>query len=140
MASDTAQIVPDFREVKIALRYPLRTIGKDELHSITCDFSAMRARDYTTAIQIGRRLCGGALDSSYRNGSPEFRIGLAWAAALHGTPGLCMDDIDNLSPADMEALDFAALDFLAGEQTAPGKECSESSPHSQGGLTPTCSP
>lgn len=105
----------DFSNIKIKLRAPIHTIGNALLGELECDFTALRARDYTIAIQVERRLLGGASGATYRNGSPEFRIGLAWAAALHGTPGLCLDDIDALSPLDFEALDFAALDFSAGE-------------------------
>ena len=84
------------------------------------DFDAIRGRDYALLSRIEKMLKGDGADLSFsavsKQASPEFRTGLAWVAAMRGTKGLCLDDINSLSLRDLLDLSGEAVDFFLQER------------------------
>ena len=77
----------------------------DEIDTLNLDYDSLSMGDLKTANRIASMIAGGDI-GEVNNGSvsprldPNVRIGIAWAAAIKGTPGLTMNDVLKLSLVD----------------------------------------
>ena len=110
---------------------PLYTAGGAVLSELRLDFSKIRGRDYALISRIESRLKGDTLSLSVgslnKQASPEWRCAVSWVAAIRGTKGLCMDDIDALSLHDLLALESEAIPFLVRSVSKPSSGTPSSS-------------
>ena len=101
---------------RMELVEPLYTAGGAVLNELRLDFSKIRGRDYALISRIESRLKGDTLSLSVgslnKQASPEWRCAVSWVAAIRGTKGLCLDDIDALSLHDLLALESEAIPFF----------------------------
>ena len=108
---------------RMELVEPLNTAGGAVLNELRLDFSKIRGRDYALISRIESRLKGDTLSLSAgslnKQASPEWRCAVSWVAAIRGTKGLCLDDIDALSLHDLLALESEAIPFLVRSVSKP---------------------
>ena len=108
---------------RIELVEPLYTAGGAVLNELRLDFSKIRGRDYALISRIESRLKGDTLSLSVgslnKQASPEWRCAVSWVAAIRGTKGICLDDIDALSLHDLLALESEAIPFLVRSVSRP---------------------
>ena len=108
---------------RMELVEPLYTAGGAVLNELRLDFSKIRGRDYTLISRIESRLKGDTISLSVgslnKQASPEWRCAVSWVAAIRGTKGLCLDDIDALSLHDLLALESEAIPFLVRSVSRP---------------------
>lgn len=108
---------------RMELVEPLYTAGGAVLNELRLDFSKIRGRDYALISRIESRLKGDTLSLSVgslnKQASPEWRCAVSWVAAIRGTKGLCLDDIDALSLHDLLALESEAIPFLVRPVSKP---------------------
>ena len=108
---------------RMELAEPLYTAGGAVLNELRLDFSRIRGRDYALISRIESRLKGDTLSLSVgslnKQASPEWRCAVSWVAAIRGTKGLCLDDIDALSLHDLLALESEAIPFLVRSVSRP---------------------
>lgn len=77
----------------------------NEIDALNLDYDALSMGDLKTANRIANMIAEGNI-GEVNNGSvsprldPNVRIGIAWAAAIKGTPGLTMNDVLKLSLVD----------------------------------------
>ena len=77
----------------------------NEIDTLNLDYDALSMGDLKTANRIANMIAEGNI-GEVNNGSvsqrldPNVRIGIAWAAAIKGTPGLTMNDVLKLSLVD----------------------------------------
>ena len=104
------------KRVIIQLNDPLHTLGGQEFRKLTLDFSQIKTRDFALISRIEARLKGASdsfsLENMSKAASTEWRLAFSWVAAIRGTKGVCVDDIDNLSIIDAMELSKEALPFL----------------------------
>ena len=117
---------------RMELVEPLYTAGGAVLSELRLDFSKIRGRDYALISRIESRLKGDALSLSVgslnKQASPEWRCAVSWVAAIRGTKGLCLDDIDALSLHDLLALESEAIPFLVRSASRPSSGTPSSCP------------
>ena len=117
---------------RMELVEPLYTAGGAVLNELRLDFSKIRGRDYALISRIESRLKGDTLSLSVgslnKQASPEWRCAVSWVAAIRGTKGLCLDDIDALSLHDLLALESEAIPFLVRSVSRPSSGTPSSSP------------
>lgn len=117
---------------RMELVEPLYTAGGAVLNELRLDFSKIRGRDYALISRIESRLKGDTLSLSVgslnKQASPEWRCAVSWVAAIRGTKGLCLDDIDALSLHDLLALESEAIPFLVRSVSKPSSGTPSSSP------------
>lgn len=117
---------------RMELVEPLNTAGGEVLSELRLDFSKIRGRDYALISRIESRLKGDTLSLSVgslnKQASPEWRCAVSWVAAIRGTKGLCLDDIDALSLHDLLALESEAIPFLVRSVSKPSSGTPSSSP------------
>lgn len=95
------------------LRKPLNTLGGEKIEELSFDFEALTPMDYRNILSIESRLKGQNVELTVsRKTSSEFRIASAWIAAVKGTKGVCMDDIDRLSFLDLLEMDTIGSAFI----------------------------
>ena len=108
---------------RMELAEPLYTAGGAVLNELRLDFSKIRGRDYALISRIESRLKGDTLSLSVgslnKQASPEWRCAVSWVAAIRGTKGLCLDDIDALSLHDLLALEGESIPFLVRSVSKP---------------------
>lgn len=108
---------------RMELVEPLYTAGGAVLSELRLDFSKIRGRDYALISRIESRLKGDTLSLSVgslnKQASPEWRCAVSWVAAIRGTKGLCLDDIDALSLHDLLALEGESIPFLVRSVSKP---------------------
>lgn len=108
---------------KMELVEPLYTAGGAVLNELRLDFSKIRGRDYALISRIESRLKGDTLSLSVgslnKQASPEWRCAVSWVAAIRGTKGLCLDDIDALSLHDLLELEGESIPFLVRSVSRP---------------------
>lgn len=108
---------------RMELVEPLYTAGGAVLNELRLDFSKIRGRDYTLISRIESRLKGDTISLSVgslnKQASPEWRCAVSWVAAIRGTKGLCLDDMDALSLHDLLALESEAIPFLVRSVSKP---------------------
>ena len=111
-----AETLSDDLVSRMELVEPLYTAGGAVLNELRLDFSKIRGRDYPLISRIASRLKGDTLSLSVgslnKQASPEWRCAVSWVAAIRGTKGLCLDDIDALSLDDILALESEAIPIL----------------------------
>lgn len=111
---------------------PLSALNGSTYTTLTLDFDAVRGRDYALISRIEKNLKGDGADLSFasvsKQASPEFRAGLSWVAAMRGTKGLCLDDINSLSLRDLLNLSGESVDFFLQERSQTSSETPSSSP------------
>lgn len=116
---------------KMELVEPLYTAGGAVLNELRLDFSKIRGRDYALISRIESRLKGDTLSLSVgslnKQASPEWRCAVSWVAAIRGTKGLCLDDIDALSLHDLLALEGESIPFLVRSVSRPSSGTPSSS-------------
>ena len=117
---------------RMELVEPLYTAGGAVLNELRLDFSKIRGRDYALISRIESRLKGDTLSLSVgslnKQASPEWRCAVSWVAAIRGTKGLCLDDIDALSLHDLLALEGESIPFLVRSVSKPSSGTPSSSP------------
>lgn len=117
---------------RMELVEPLYTAGGVVLNELRLDFSKIRGRDYTLISRIESRLKGDTISLSVgslnKQASPEWRCAVSWVAAIRGTKGLCLDDMDALSLHDLLALESEAIPFLVRSVSKPSSGTPSSSP------------
>lgn len=117
---------------RMELVEPLYTAGGAVLSELRLDFSKIRGRDYVLISRIESRLKGDTLSLSVgslnKQASPEWRCAVSWVAALRGTKGLCLDDMDALSLHDLLALESEAIPFLVRPVSKPSSGTPSSCP------------
>ena len=117
---------------RMELVEPLYTAGGEVLNELRLDFSKIRGRDYALISRIESRLKGDTLSLSVgslnKQASPEWRCAVSWVAAIRGTKGLCLDDIDALSLHDLLALESEAIPFLVRSVSKPSSGTPSYSP------------
>ena len=117
---------------RMELVEPLHTAGGAVLNELRLDFSKIRGRDYALISRIESRLKGDTLSLSVgslnKQASPEWRCAVSWVAAIRGTKGLCLDDIDALSLHDLLALEGESIPFLVRSVSKPSSGTPSSSP------------
>lgn len=117
---------------RMGLVEPLYTAGGAVLSELRLDFSKIRGRDYALISRIESRLKGDTLSLSVgslnKQASPEWRCAVSWVAAIRGTKGLCLDDIDALSLHDLLALESEAIPFLVRSVSKPSSGTPSSCP------------
>ena len=108
---------------RMELVEPLNTAGGAVLNELRLDFSKIRGRDYALISRIESRLKGDQLSLSVgslnKQASPEWRCAVSWVAAIRGTKGLCLDDMDALSLHDLLALEGESIPFLVRSVSRP---------------------
>lgn len=108
---------------KMDLVEPLYTAGGAVLNELRLDFGKIRGRDYALISRIESRLKGDTMSLSVgslnKQASPEWRCAVSWVAAIRGTKGLCLDDMDALSLHDLLALESEAIPFLVRSVSKP---------------------
>lgn len=102
----------------LTLSKPINSISGNTIDELKFDFDALTTIDYKQAIKLEYKLKGDAsviidINSWSKSTSSEFRIATAWIAAIKGTPGLVLDDIDKLSFGDMLSLEKKSIFFIA---------------------------
>lgn len=102
----------------LTLSKPINSISGNTINELKFDFDALTIIDYKQAIKLEYKLKGEAssildINSWSKSTSSEFRIATAWIAAIKGTPGLVLDDIDKLSFKDMLSLEQKSIFFIA---------------------------
>ena len=116
---------------KMELVEPLYTAGGAVLNELRLDFSKIRGRDYALISRIESRLKGDTISLSVgslnKQASPEWRCAVSWVAAIRGTKGLCLDDIDAMSLHDLLALESEAIPFLVRSVSKPSSGTPSSS-------------
>lgn len=117
---------------KMTLQEPLITLGGVTLEELTLDFGAIKGRDYALISRLEKHLKGDGADLNFGNlskqASPEWRAAVSWVAAMRGTKGLCMDDLDGLSLHDILELESSAIPFLV-RHSKPSSPTPSSSPN-----------
>ena len=117
---------------RMELVEPLYTAGGAVLSELRLDFGKIRGRDYALISRIESRLKGDTLSLSVgslnKQASPEWRCAVSWVAAIRGTKGLCLDDIDALSLHDLLALEGESIPFLVRSVSKPSSGTPSSSP------------
>lgn len=117
---------------RMELVEPLNTAGGEVLNELRLDFSKIRGRDYALISRIESRLKGDTLSLSVgslnKQASPEWRCAVSWVAAIRGTKGLCLDDIDALSLHDLLALEGESIPFLVRSVSKPSSGTPSSCP------------
>lgn len=117
---------------KMELVEPLYTAGGAVLNELRLDFSKIRGRDYALISRIESRLKGDTISLSVgslnKQASPEWRCAVSWVAAIRGTKGLCLDDMDALSLHDLLALESEAIPFLVRSVSKPSSGTPSSCP------------
>lgn len=101
------------------LKTQISAIGGDTISELHFDWEHLGLSDYRQILRIEAKLRG--TDTASRPNfdvsigkktSSEFRIGAAWVAAVKGTKGLCMDDMDRLGMLDLLELETRGLLFF----------------------------
>lgn len=117
---------------RMELVEPLYTAGGAVLNELRLDFSKIRGRDYALISRIESRLKGDTISLSVgslnKQASPEWRCAVSWVAAIRGTKGLCLDDMDALSLHDLLALESEAIPFLVRSVSRPSSGTPSSCP------------
>ena len=116
---------------RMELVEPLYTAGGAVLNELRLDFSKIRGRDYALISRIESRLKGDTISLSVgslnKQASPEWRCAVSWVAAIRGTKGLCLDDMDALSLHDLLALEGESIPFLVRSVSRPSSGTHSSS-------------
>lgn len=99
----------------LKLRKTLNTLGGQKISELKFDFDSLTPVDYKNILSIELRLKGQNRDlesAVSRKTSSEFRMATSWIAAVRGTEGLCMDDIDRLFFLDLVDLENIGSCFI----------------------------
>ena len=97
-----------------ALQKPITLMNGNEISELNLDYDKLSMGDLRTANKIAKMIADPSL-GNVDNGSvsprldPNVRIGIAWVAAIKGTPGLMVDDVLKLSLVDAMCLSEDAL-------------------------------
>lgn len=102
----------------LELSKPINSIDGNTINTLHFDFDALTPMDYKQAVKLEFRLKGDAstiidLNSWSKSTSSEFRIATAWIAAIKGTQGLILDDIDKIGFKDMLRLEQTSIFFMS---------------------------
>lgn len=102
----------------LELSKPINSIDGNTINTLNFDFAALTPSDYQRALKIESRLKGNDptiidLNSWSKTTSSEFRIATAWIAAIKGTQGLILDDIDKIGFKDMLKLEQISIFFIS---------------------------
>lgn len=102
----------------LELSKEINSISGNVIKTLSFDFDSLTPMDYKQAIKLEYKLKGEAatvidVNSWSKSTSSEFRIATAWLAAIKGTQGLILDDIDKISFKDMLKLEQISIFFIA---------------------------
>lgn len=99
---------------ELELKKPLVTLSGNTVTKIKFKFSELTPMDYRNIVRLESRLRGSQADSDAKATSSEFRMATAWIAAVNCSDnGVCFDDIDRISLADLLKLERIGLFFIA---------------------------
>lgn len=98
------------------LKKSIITLSGKEIDRLVCAFDRLKPADYREMVRLETRLKGVSMSNEIslsKKTSPEFRMAAAWVAAVHGTEGLCVDDIEKINILDLLSLEEIGLLFFA---------------------------
>lgn len=107
---------------ELKIEREIESLSGTKISTLKFDFDRLTPRDYRQIIRIEKRLKSIegdkpdfelSFDSMYKKTSSEFRMATAWMAAVKGTDGLCLDDIDKLHLLDLLELEEIGSFFIA---------------------------
>lgn len=102
---------------ELELQKPLVTLSGNTVTKLKFKFSELTPMDYRNIVRLESRLRGSQVDSDIslvKATSSEFRMATAWIAAVNCSDnGVCFDDIDRISLADLLKLERIGLFFIA---------------------------
>lgn len=101
----------------LVLSEPFNSLSGVNIKELTFKFSGLKPNDYRQIVRLEAKLSGGIPSFDFvssKKTSPEFRMGAAWIAAVKGTPGLCVDDIDSVAVRDLLEMEEVGMLFFAG--------------------------
>ena len=106
---------------ELTLQKPLNTLSGDTVEKLKFKFDTLTPMDYRNIVRLESRLKGSnGVESDIslvKATSSEFRMATAWVAAVNCKEnGICFDDIDRLSLADLLKLEKIGLFFIADIQ------------------------
>lgn len=101
----------------LRLSRPIMSLSGESIHELHFAFGKLTPKDYRQIVRLESRLRGDQLSFDVsietKKTNSEFRMASAWIAALRGTPGLCLDDIDALALIDLLELEEVGCFFMA---------------------------
>ena len=100
----------------LVLNSPITSLSGETITELQFDFQGLKPRDYREMVKLESRLKGAPSVQDQiqtKKTSPEFRMSAAWIAAVKGTKGICLDDIDSINVLDMLELEEVGLLFFA---------------------------
>jgi hypothetical protein len=101
---------------EITLTKPFESLSGQKIESLSLDFDSLKPSDYRSILRIESSLLGvNTTEYVTKKTSSEFRMATAWVAAVKGTKGICLDDIDKICILDLLELEDAGLLFFAQE-------------------------
>lgn len=101
------------------LSKPLSALSGDTIEELHFVFDSLTPKDYRQIVRLESRLKGGSDSPSFdltllsKKTCSEFRMATAWIAAVKGTKGLCLDDVDSISLLDLLELEEIGAFFIA---------------------------
>lgn len=104
---------------KFILTKQIVSISGDTISELKFDFDKLKPSDYPQINKLEARLKGNGFNISdvsswSKSTSSEFRIATAWIAAIKGTQGLVLDDIESISFRDLIELEKIGIFFMVG--------------------------
>lgn len=100
------------------LKKGITALSGEKIDTLHFDFESLTPLDYRQIVRIEGRLKGVSVDNPQfevslgKKTSSEFRMASAWIAAVKGTKGLCVDDLDHISMLDLLELETEGILFF----------------------------
>lgn len=100
----------------LKLSKPFTSLSGVEISELKFNFDGLKPSDYRQMLRIESKIKGISQSNDFittKKTVPEFRMAAGWVAAVKGTDGICIDDIDNLNLLDLLELEDVGLLFFA---------------------------
>lgn len=99
---------------KYGLSKPISLMNGNEISELNLEWDSLSMADLKTANKISRMVDDnsiGDMDNSSvsQRLNPNLRVGIAWCAAIKGTPGLMLNDVLKISLVDALCLSEECL-------------------------------
>lgn len=104
--------------IKYELNSSIKLMNGNEINELALDYDKLSCGDLKTANRIAKMIAESStndVDTSKLSPrlDPNLRIGIAWVAAIKGTPGLTVNDVLQLGMLDALCLSEQVLsDYL----------------------------